>query len=212
MNLENAKLDGGSNMHRPMLGFVAAALLFLVPHVAGATVVYSWQPLTAGVNPVGDEFLFDDGKLVAMAPLQFEASVPSYLPGWDYHSPFSLLDLTIPEGFAFHLGPNLSGGLGVAYVSMDMTPIGSGVGSLLKGSLQANDGGMDFYMTSSDGIWSIVIAHSDFPYCFSDPWCSGGTGQWVLTEVSEPPGLGIVFLALGALGMMVLVRRRASSE
>ncbi len=198
-------------MHRPVLGFVAVAL-FLVSHAASATVVYSWQPLTAGVDPVGNEFLFDEGKLVATAPLQFEASLSSYYPDVDYHSPFSLLTLDIQGGYGFRLGPNLSGNLGAVYVSMDMTPIGSGVGSLLEGSLQANNAEMDFYMTSSDGIWSIIIAHSDFYRCFSEPWCSGGTGQWVLTEVPEPQCLGIVFLGLGALGMVVLTRRRASSR
>ena len=212
INREYPKLTGGSDMNRPILGLVAAALLFLAPHVASATVVYSWQPLTAGVDPVGDEFLLDEGKLVATAPLQFEASIGYYLPDVDYHSPFSLLTLGMQGGYGFYLGPNLTGNLGAVDVSMDMTPIGSGVGSLLEGSLQANNAEMDFLMTSSDGIWSIVFAHSDFPGCFSAPGCSGGTGQWVLTEVPEPRSLGIVFLALGALGMMLLTRRRGSSE
>lgn len=198
-------------MQRPILAFVAAALLLLASYSASATAVYSWQPLTPGVDPVGDDFLFVEGKMVATAPLQYEVSLPSLIPGVDYHSPFSLLTLSVQGGYGFYLGPNLTGNLGAVYLSMDMTPIGSGVGSLLKGSLQANNAEMDFYMTSSDGVWSIGAAHSDFPTCFFSPWCSGGTGRWVLTEVPEPRSLGIVFLALGALGMMLLARRRASS-
>jgi hypothetical protein len=91
---------------------------------------------------------------------------------------------------------------------MDMTPMGSGIGSLLAGSLYANNADMDFSMTSSNGIWSILDAHSDFPGCFSDPWCTGGTGQWVLTAVPEPRDLGIVVLGLGAFATVLLARRR----
>jgi hypothetical protein len=197
-------------MHRPVFVFFAATLVSLASQVASATAVYSWQPLTAGVDPTGNQFLFEGGKLVATAPLQFDVSTGTYLSDVDYRSPFSLLTLSIQGGYGFYLGPNLSGNKGGVNVSMDMTPIGSGIGSLLKGLLQANNQEMDFYMTSNDGIWSIVYAHSDFAVCFTEPGCSGGTGQWVLTEVPEPRYLGIVFLAMGAFGSVVLARTRAS--
>ncbi len=197
-------------MRHLICGFVISALLFLIPQLASATATYTWQPLTAGSNDAGGEFLISSGKLVATGPLQYDMSTGSYDPGVDYGSPFSLLDLTIQGNpYGFHLGPNLSGNLGAVSISMDMTPMGNGIGSLLAGSLYANDAEMDFYMTSSNGIWSFLDAHSDFPGCFSDPWCSGATGQWVLTAVPEPRDLGIVVLGLGVLATVLLARRRA---
>lgn len=197
-------------MRRVLCGFVVSALFFLAPQFASATVTYTWRPLTAGTNDSGGAFLISSGKLVATGPLQYDVSVGSYDPTVDYHSPFSLLVLNIQGSpYGFQLGPNLSGNVGAVYVSMDMTPIGSGIGSLLAGSLYANNAEMDFDMTSSNGIWSLVDAHSDFPGCFEDPWCSGGTGEWVLTAVPEPRDLGIIVLGLGAFGIVLLARRRA---
>jgi hypothetical protein len=200
-------------MRRLLCGFVVSALLFLVPQFASATLTYTWQPLTAGSNDSGGEFLISGGKLVATGPLQYVVSTGSYDPGVDYGSPFSLLALSIQGNpYGFYLGPNLSGNVGDVYISMDMTPMGSGIGSLLAGSLYANNADMDFSMTSSNGVWSILDAHSDFPGCFSDPWCTGGTGQWVLTAVPEPRDLGIVVLGLGAFATVLLARRRARSS
>jgi len=199
-------------MRHLLCGFVISALLFLVPQPASATVTYTWRPLMAGSNDTGGEFLISSGKLVATGPLQYALSASSYYPGVNYRSPFSLLALSIqgnPYGWGFYLGPNLSGNVGAVYISMDMTPIGSGIGSLLAGSLYANNAEMDFYMTSSTGIWSIIDAHSDFPGCRDDPWCSGGTGQWVLTAVPEPRDLGIVVFGLGGFATVLLARRRA---
>lgn len=201
---------GRIKMRRLLCGFVVSALLFLVPQLASATLTYTWQPLTAGSNDAGGAFLVSSGKLVATGPLQYDVSTGSYDPGVDYGSPFSLLDLTIQGSpYGFHLGPNLSGNLGDVDISMDMAPMGSGIGSRLTGFLYANNAEMDFYMTSSNGIWSFLDAHSDFPGCFTDPWCSGGTGQWVLTAVPEPRDLGIIVLGLGAFATVLFARRRA---
>ncbi len=200
-------------MRRLLCGFVVSALLSLVPQLAGATLVYTWHPLAAGTDDAGGEFLISSGKLVATGPLQYDVSTGTYDPGVDYGSPFSLLALTIQGNpYGFHLGPNLSGNVGAVSISMDMTPMGSGIGSLLTGFLYANNAEMDFYMTSSNGVWTFLDAHSDFPGCFSDPWCSGATGQWVLTAVPEPRDLGIAVLGLGAFATVLLARRRASSR
>lgn len=196
-------------MRHLICGFVVSALLFLVPQLASATVTYTWQPLTAGSDDAGGEFLISSGKLVATGPLQYDVSTGDYDPGVDYGSPFSLLALSIQgNAYGFYLGPNLSGNVGAVSISMDMTPMGSGIGSLLAGSLYANNAEMDFSMTSSNGIWSLIDAHSDFPGCLSDPWCNGGTGRWVLTAVPEPRDLGIVVLGLGAFATVLFARRR----
>lgn len=80
-------------------------------------------------------------------------------------------------------------------------------GSLLTGSIYANDTNSDVMQFSSDGpVWTIQSFNTDgYPYeCFQH-LCSGGTGLWVLDlgtvplGLPEPSSIGLVAVALGLL-------------
>lgn len=199
-------------MQRVVAGIVVSGLLLLAPALAGATVTYTWEPLTPGTNQEGQPFLIGSGTLVATGPLVYGVSVPLYDPAVNYGSPFLELELHA-AGWPFSLGPNLSGNMGYVIVEMAMSPAGAGIGSGLTGSLYANNGESDFSMTSTDGVWSVVSAHSDVPdACMVAPWCSGGTGRWVLTAIPEPGHLGLAFLGFGAIALMLIAKRKPGAS
>lgn len=194
-----------------VLAVTAILLLASVSFNAGASAVYTWQPVNeeAPYIPPGGQcsFLPQCGLVLEVTDAAFNAGFMNYSfahtypgasdPGSPIISLFSVSQLLQPRdhnplsGWIWYIDANVQ------------------FGDYMTGYLSINDGENSYFMgTHPDGLlWAIQGFSSDNPAwgCYDSP-CSGALGYWALE--SAPPPIPAsepeMFAAFGLLALALL--------